>query len=247
MNSKINFNYRKNLKSDIILWSGLFGAIFAFLSSVSDVFSAFSQIYVEGLNSSTHILLFEFLEPLVRNKSFESLLIGDYMAVFFIPASILGIYHIHKILIFKNKNLFVKIFLPLGVYIYSLGSILHAKSTLVISIIVFANNTGQELSGTPYWNFVQNVFTPFGWTVVIAMLILLFLLNIYIAQGKTPYPRKMMWISPLMIQIYAAIILLLANTTLRNYLAVATWNLSMAIFFTISTIWYIQQRRRVKF
>lgn len=224
-------------KRNLTVWSGIAGSIFSFFSSIADVLSGFSKNHVEGLNSATKVLNFEFLVPLVKNKSFGNLLLGDYLAVLLIPASMLGIYHIHMILTRKD-NLLSKVFFPLAIYTFALGAVLHAKSTLVIGAIA----SPQDLSGTAYWTLLQKTFTPFGWILVGLMTLILTLLTLYIALGKTPYPRKMMWVSPLFLQIYATITMILTNSALSNYFAVATWNLSMAIFFAISTFWYVKEK-----
>lgn len=233
---------KKKQYLDTIFWLGFLGFLFAFLSSIADIFTAFSTSQVNGLNLPTDVLHFKYLEPLVKNKSFENILLGDYLAIFLIPASILGVYHIYKIMkINKLNNLLTKLIMPIAIYVYTLGTVLHTKSSYVISAMNTNNQIQDNFENSHYWRFLQNSFTPFGWVLVILMLTSLSFFSIYIALGKTPYPKVMFWGSPVILQIYMCIIILFVEVGLKNYLSVVSWNLSMSIFFLISTLWYLKR------
>jgi hypothetical protein len=219
-----------------IVMTGVAGSIFAGIGSMADVLTGYTQNKVSDLFSPVQALSFNFLRPLTRGKTYEDLLIGDYLAVIFIPAAIAGVYHIHLILRAGSATMLARFFLPLATYAVALGAILHTKSTYTIaSLEAFTDQNSNEFIA-----FIQHSFTPFGFIVVVLMFIIMLALAIYMAAGRTPYPKNMFWISPLMLQAYGAGLMALSSGALLNYLAVATWNLSMSIFFAASTLWYLK-------
>lgn len=179
-------------------------------------------------------LQIEDVAPLLVVKSHTSLLWGHYLALFFIPLGILGIWYISVLLGPAGRKWSVS-FLVLGTLTYAAGTAYHITFGFV-AIILQHDNVALTQQIAPF-------FEPFGTVVIVGLVASMIPLIGGILTGRTIYSRWAIALTPVPLQFGLSAVAKLLPASLENLVIVTGINASMTLFLILSMIIAIRKIR----
>lgn len=208
---------------------------------VADLASGYAPAVEIDLGSITSLSL-DNIAPLLRAKPLDEVLIGHYLAIFFIPLGLFGIWQVYQGLK-PQKNRFALPFLLAGTFGLIYASFYHGTLGFVAGALqaqeqaLAASELAQEITrqGVLYFNSLSE---PLGTLLLLVDLIvtLLFVFNVWFRE--TFFPRWMIAVNPLTIQGLITLAIWIAPHPLNQALWLTVFNLSLAIWYAATTFAY---------
>jgi Family of unknown function (DUF6796) len=201
---------------------------------VADVFSGWSND-PNAMTTAVSLSL-EDVKGLFINKPRWEFIVGNYLAIFFLPFHIVGSYLVYLTLRPASKKLAMVYFLP-AAYLAVLGAGYHGTYAFVGDII----QSGDEVlmnNMLDYW-FYWGAILVVGYSI---MSIYLFAL---ILQGRSIFPKWAAIISPISIVFFTTLITLALPENMigiKVFLTVTGLNLPLAIFYFVATKYLLRER-----
>lgn len=182
------------------------------------------------------------IAPLLRAKPLDEVLIGHYLAIFFIPLGLFGIWQVYQGLK-PQKNRFALPFLLAGTFGLIYASFYHGTLGFVAGALqaqqqaLAAGELAQDITRQSVF-FFNSLSEPLGTLLLLVdlIVILLFVFNVWFKE--TFFPRWMIAVNPLTIQGLITILIWFAPHPLNQALWLTVFNLSLAIWYTATTFAY---------
>lgn len=206
--------------------TGLFGVVGSLLAAAGDFATAYTLAPPPAMNTVPWLSFPEFAE-FVAPQSQLRLLVGHYLGVLFIPLNVLGMWHIYLALAPGGRGVAL-IFLGAGSLLAVIGAAFHGMVGLAVTVI----RAGDPATSTHAVAYIE----PFAWMLTLVGSALFLLLAVSIWQGRSAFPRWMAWVSPLPGQLGLTLAAHVTPLAVSVLLVVCGFNLSVLLFFIISTI-----------
>ena len=221
--------------------AGLLGVVGMAMGVAADLASGYATGSSGEVVSAFSVLALENLDPFLAAKPFGQVVVGHYLAVLGIPLGIFGFWQVYRGIRPAGRWL-PRLVWFLGVWGFVVGTVFHASFAFVVAGIQADTGTG---SLEPMLARFATVFEPVGLLLVAVMTVALVLLFYLVAFRETRYPRWFALVNPLLLQAVAAAIALVAPEPVRIVLVVTAYNLSVLLFFVVSTalLWSVEPRR----
>lgn len=218
--------------------AGVIGAAGSLIAATGDFVTAYTAAPLPAMNTVPWLSFADFAD-FVAPKSQLDLLLGHYLGVLFIPLNVLGLWHVYLALAPATPR-FALAFLASGASLAVVGAAFHGTVGLAVTAI----RVGDAETLTHAVAYVE----PLAWILTVAGSALFLALAGVIWRARTAFPRWMAWISPLLMQLWLIAAAHLLPLELANVLLLTGFNLSVFIFFAVSTVilWHHQplQARR---
>lgn len=217
-----------------ILLLGSLAIIGTAIGVLADYFSGWSDN--PNAMDTAFSLSLENIKGLFEHKPRWTYVVGNYLAIFFLPFHIVGSYLIYLALRPANKK-YAKIYFYPAVYLAVLGTGYHGTYAFVADIIQSGNEV-LMLKMLDYWQY-WGAFLVAGYS----------LLSIYafvlILRNKSIFPKWVAFLSPLSLIVITTIINFILPSSMsgiKTFLTVTGLNLPLAIFYFITTKYLLKEK-----
>lgn len=190
----------------------------------ADLASGWSAVPDSAMETALSLQI-EDVAALLLVKSHTSLLWGHYLALFFIPLGILGIWYISVLLGPGGRKWSVS-FLILGTLTYAAGTAYHITFGFVATVLQHDNGTLTRQ--------IAPFFEPFGTVVIMGLVVSMVPLIGGILTGRTIYPRWTIALTPVPLQLGLSAAAKLFPASVENLVIVTGINASMTLFLVLS-------------
>jgi len=221
-----------------IITVGVVAIIGHMVGVVADLASGYAPTVKAELGNITSLAL-ENIAPLLRAKPLDEVRVGHYLAILFIPLGLLGIWQVYQGLRPRQNRLALP-FLLVGTFGLIYATFYHGT----LGFIARALQAQEQAMGTVdraqeimvqsllYFNSLSE---PLGALLLLVDLIvaLLFVLNVWFRE--TFFPRWMVAVNPLTVQGLLAVGIWAAPHPLNQALWLTVFNLSLAIWYAVTT------------
>ena len=178
--------------------------------------------------------------PLLQSKPLHEVVIGHYLAIFFIPFGLFGIWQVYQAMNPQGNQLATP-FMLVGVFGLIYATFYHGT----LGFLAGALQAGNELAdagtiGADIWRemilFFNSLSEPLGIVLLLVDLSasLLFVANVWIRD--TQFPRWMAGVNPLSIQLLISVLIWLVAHPLKQLLWLTVFNLSLALWYITTTV-----------
>lgn len=228
-----NKEHIKNNRGILLL--GSLAVIGAIISVIADYFSGWSN----NTNAMTTAfsLNLENIRGLFEYKPRWTYILGNYLAIFFLPFHIIGSYIIYLALRPVNKK-YAKFYFYPATYLAVLGTGYHGTYAFVADIIQ-SGNEDLMLKMLDYWLY-WGAFLVVGYSILSTYAFVLILMK------KSIFPKWVAFLSPLSIVVITTIISFILPSSMsgvKTFLTVTGLNLSLAIFYFITTKYLLKEKQ----
>jgi len=206
---------------------------------VADLASGYAPTVQAELGSITSLAL-ENIAPLLRAKPLDEVRVGHYLALLFIPLGIFGIWQVYQGLR-PHQNRLALPFLLAGTFGLIYATFYHGTLGFIAAALQAQQQalaTGQFAQDIMHQSvlFFNSLSEPLGALLLLVDLIvvLLFVLNLWFRE--TFFPRWMIVVNPLTIQGLLALAIWVAPHPLNQVLWLIVFNLSLVIWYTVTTV-----------
>jgi hypothetical protein len=206
--------------------TGLFGATGSLLAAVGDLATAYTGAPLPVMNTVPWLSFAEFATFLSPKSQFE-LILGHYLGVLFIPLIVLGLWHVYLALAPAAPG-FALTFLAGGTTVAVVGAVFHGTVGLAVTAI----RVGDADTLTHVLAYVE----PLAWVLAVVGSTLFLALAREIWRGRSAFPRWMVWVSPLLVQLWLIAAAQMLPQAPAALLLISGFNLSVFIFFVVSTV-----------
>jgi hypothetical protein len=220
-------------------WFFMLGAIAIFghlVGMAADLYSGFAPSVDLSLGPITSLSL-ENIAPLFAAKDLAQALTGHYLAIFFIPLGILGIWQV--VLGLSPKiNWGTAIFLILGTLGIVYATFYHGTLAFITAIIQHQSavaGTDAVSLADGLLKYANSLSEPLGTVLLIANFLVSGLYAVLVLFRKTFFPRWMAAFNPVSIQLALSALIWLLPQPLNQLLWLIVFNGSMAIWYVGTT------------
>lgn len=215
------------------------------LGVVADLASGYSTHGAEAVTSAFSVLTLAGLEPFLASKPAGEVILGHYLAVLGIPLGLFGLWQVFRAVEPAGWWLSRGVWF-LGVMGFVVGTTFHATFAFVTFGIQAAVATVPAAAQETMLVRFGLVFEPLAWLLLGVMGVAFGLIFVAIAFRDTHYPRWFAVANPLLIQAATGAVALVAPLEIRVFFVVTSYNLSVLVFFALSTalLWNSRLQRR---
>ena len=208
--------------------AGVLGTLGMVLGVAADLASGYATGRTAEVVTPFSVLLVENLDPFLAAKPYDQVVAGHYLAIVGIPLGLLGLWSVYRGVRPAGGPL-PRLAWLLGAWAFVVGTVFHASFAFVVGAIQAGAAGGALLARYAV------VFEPVGLLLVVTMGVALLVLGYLVAFRETHYPRWFVVLNPLVIQALTASVALVAPEPVRIALIVTAYNLSVLVFFAVST------------
>ncbi|BFM17903.1 hypothetical protein R50073_40860 [Maricurvus nonylphenolicus] len=226
-------------KSNILL-IGLAATIAGLLGAAADVYSVWTgkhtmdTAFAVGLDNVMHIML---------DKSIEEMVIGNYLAQFFIPIhGCLGAVLTYTLFSPFSRKLSITL---AAAFIYggAIGAGYHS-TILPYGALVNTGNTELINMTKGYWDFV-------AYSMVTSALVITALITILLIKSRAFVSMNLLWVSPLgTMSIFTILFYVLPDGGVyrdaKEFMTIAGFNFPLAIFYLTLTLFILSNYDQLK-
>lgn len=214
------------LRRKQILLIGILACIGAFVSVLADLFTGWSA---SPNSMSTGISIdIDSVKELFYDKPRWSLILGNYLAVFFIPFHMLGFLLIYQAIIPAGR-IKALTFLTGSFYFVSVGAGYHGTFAFIADTIQ-SGDAELLTKMLDYW---------YGWglALVVGYVALCLFLFVLVVSGKTLYPRWIAILTPLPFLLFSGFLIMVVPEEFygtKAFFAVTGLNLPLLFFYIVT-------------
>lgn len=216
--------------------AGLLGIVGMSLGVVADLASGYSLEGTAEITTAFSVLSLENLSLLLVSKSPDHVILGHYLAIIGIPLGLFGLWQVYRAIQPAGWALSRSVWF-LGVFGFVAGTVFHSTFAFVTFGVQTASEVppGQQPALETMLDQFTLVFEPLALMLLAVMGVAFGLIFFAIAFRRTHYPRWFALVNPLLVQAMTGIVALVAPVELRVFLIVTAYNLSVLVFFAVST------------
>ncbi|HEY5735576.1 MAG: DUF6796 family protein [Nitrosopumilus sp.] len=225
------------MKRKTIILLGILTTFGASIGVVADVLSVWSMS--QNTMETAFSVDLDSIRGFYEDKPRWTFVLGNYLAVYFIPLHILGFFLVYNALKPASTR-FALAFLALSVYMTPIGVGLHGTLAFVGDII--------QSGDTNLIEGIRDYWQPWAYSLVIVYAIISILILILIITGRSFYPRWTALISPIaLVTVTFAVIMILPDNAsgLKSFLSLTGLNLPLMVFFAITT-WVLAKQKEIE-
>ncbi|HKJ58896.1 MAG TPA: DUF6796 family protein, partial [Halobacteriales archaeon] len=195
------------------------------LSGAADVTTAYSVLSISNLS------------PFLASKPPEQVVLGHYLAILGIPLGLFGLWQVYRAIQPAGWVLSRGVWF-LSVFGFVAGTVFHSTFAFVTFGVQAAASVPPEREPAMETMFArfELAFEPLALLLLAVMGVAFLLIFVAIAFRRTHYPRWFALVNPLLIQAVTGVAALVAPVELRIFLIVTAYNLSVLVFFLVSTV-----------
>ncbi|WP_042665956.1 DUF6796 family protein [Haloferax sp. ATB1] len=220
-----------------ILLAGLLGVVGNALGVVADLASGYSLEGAANVTTAFSVLSLQNLSLFLASKPPSQVVFGHYLAILGIPLGLFGLWQVYQAIrpagwLLSRTAWFV------GVFTYIIGTVFHSTFAFITFGIQAADTVppaGEQTMRTMLDRFAL-VFELLAVLMVAGLVVALGLIFVAIAFRETHYPRWFALANPLFIQGVTGAVAYIAPLEARIFLIVTAYNLSLVVFFALSTV-----------
>ena len=224
------------LRRNQLRLAGLAGVVGMAIGVLADLASGYSLDGTDPITTVFSVLSFENLAQFLVSKPPSQVVLGYYLAVLGIPLGLFGLWQVYQA-IQPAGWVLSRVTWLLGVFGYVVGTVFHSTYAFITFGVQAADTappTANQAMQTMLEQFAV-VFEPLGVLLVGVMSVALGLIFVAVAFRETHYPRWFAVANPLVIQAVTGGLALVAPLELRIVLIVTAYNLSLLVFYALST------------
>lgn len=216
--------------------AGLVGVVGMTAGVLADLASGYSLEGSGPITTAFSVLSLGNLAPFLVSKPPTQVVLGHYLAVLGIPLGLFGLWQVYQAI--KPAGwVLSRVTWFLGVFGYVAGTVFHSTYAF-ITFGVQAADTAPPTANRAMETMLEQfavVFEPLGVLLVGVMSVALGLIFVAVAFRDTHYPRWFAVANPLVIQAVTGVLAFVSPLELRIFLIVTAYNLSLLVFFALST------------
>jgi hypothetical protein len=203
------------------------------LGIVADVATGYAPAVETNLSRISSLAL-ENIAPLLRAKPLSELIIGHYLAIFFIPLGLFGIWQVYQGMN-PQHNRPAALFLLTGAFGLIYAAFYHGTLGFVAGALQaqegMATGVGSEM--VDFFNLLSE---PLGKVLLLVDVSVSLLFAAIVWLRRTSFPRWMAVCNPLTIQLILLIFVWLFPHPLSQLLWLTIFNLSLVLWYLTTTI-----------
>jgi hypothetical protein len=187
------------------------------------------------------------IAPLLRAKPLDEVLVGHYLAIFFIPLGLFGMWQVYQGLLPRRNRLALP-FLLVGSFglIYAAfyhGTLGFIAAALQAESATVAGTPAAKILGTlvAYFNSLSE---PLSTVLLLVDVGASLLFASTVGFGNTHFPRWFGAVNPLSIQLLVSALIWLAPHPLEQLLWLTIFNFSLALWYGATTAILLRQDNR---
>lgn len=206
----------------------------AIISVLADFFSGWSD-NPNAMDSAISLSL-ENIKGLFIDKPRWTFILGNYLAIFFLPFHIVGSYLIFLALKPASKR-YAMVYFFSATYLAVLGTGYHGTYAFVADIIQSGNEA--------LMNKMLDYWLPLGTILVVGYSIMSIYVFILILKNRSIFPKWVAILSPISIMVFTTIITLILPDNMigvKAFLTVTGLNLPLAIFYFFTTKFLLKEK-----
>lgn len=216
--------------------AGLLGVLGMGLGVLADLASGYSLQGAADVTTAFSVLSLETLSVFLVSKPTTEVILGHYLAILGIPLGLFGLWQVYRGIEPAGRWLARGAWF-LGVFGYVVGTLFHGTFAFVTFGVQAADSAPSAAEQT-MWTMLERfalAFEPLALILVILMTVGFGLIFVAIAFRETYYPRWFAFANPLIFQAVTGGVALLGPVELRVFLVVTAYNLSLVVFYALST------------
>jgi hypothetical protein len=218
-----------------ILLLGCLAVLGTTIGVIADYFSGWSDN--SNAMTTAFSLDLENIRGLFEDKPRWTYILGNYLAIIFLPFHIIGSYLIYLALRPINKK-YAKFYFYPAVYLAVIGTGYHGTYAFVADIIQ-SGNEDLLTKMLDYWLY-WGAFLAVGYSILTIYAFVLIL------KSKSIFPKWIAFLSPLSIILITTIISFILPNNMsgtKTFLTVTGLNLPLAIFYFITTKYLLKEKK----
>jgi hypothetical protein len=238
MHTKRRESFILTLKQVIVL--GSLAVLGHGLGMVADVATGYAPPVEANLTQISSLALDD-IAPLLQAKPLGELLIGHYLALFFIPLGLFGIWQVYQGLN-PQRNRTAVLFLLTGTFGLIYATFYHGTLGFVAGALqaqdAMAAGVRPEML-----DFFNALSEPLGKVLLLVDAIVSLFFGAIVWLKKTSFPRWLAVFNPLTIQLFLSFFVWLSPHPLNQLLWLTVFNLSLVLWYATTTVVLSRQRK----
>ena len=227
---------REFLRQNELRLAGLLGILGMVLGVIADLASGYALEGTAEITTAFSVLSLENLSLFLASKPPSQVVLGHYLAIIGIPLGLFGLWQVYRAIQPAGWALSRGVWF-LGVFGFVAGTVFHSTFAFVTFGVQAASAVppDQQPALELMLDQFAVVFEPLALLLLAVMGAAFVLIFFAIAFRRTHYPRWFALVNPLFVQMVTGIAALVAPVELRVFLIVTAYNLSVLVFFAVST------------
>jgi hypothetical protein len=219
-----------------LLLFGCLGIAGSLLSVLADISLTYFPEGIAGFEGIFTISI-DKVYTVLENTSHTRLLLSNYLATIGIPLGVFGLWHIFCLIQPAGKFISRALFVT-GVAGYVAGTVFHASLSYVATVYRIKREVGTEVEEvlTEIISLFQDFSQPLAYLFFGAIWVVSILFAVAVLSRKTVYPRWLVIVNPVTIELVFALLAAVAPLHLKTFLIGTVYNNSLFVFYLISVI-----------
>lgn len=225
-----------SLQSRHVILFGLVAIAGHLLGVLADVYSGFVPSVDAQLGPVTSLSLAN-IAPLLRAKPLAQARIGHFLAIFFIPLGLSGIWQVFTGLD-PSRNKLSLVFLVSGMLGIIYATFYHGTLAFVVGALQaqpLATGGSSGINPIDLVEYFNSLSEPLSWVLLMADLLVSLLYVFLVWARPTSFPRWMAVVNPISIQLVLSLLILAAPHPVSQLLWLTVFNASLAIWYIVTT------------
>jgi hypothetical protein len=214
----------------------LFGITGSLISVLADISLTYFPKGIGGFES-TFTISVDKVYTVLENASHIRLLLSNYLATIGIPLGVFGLWHMFRLAQPAGKFIAPALFIT-GAIGYIAGTVFHASLSYLATLYRIKRGATPEVEEalTGIISLFQHFSQPLAYVFFGAILIVSILFAVAVLSRKTVYPRWMIAVNPVTIELVFALLAGMAPLNLKTFLAGTVYNSSLFVFYLVSVV-----------